>query len=315
MEIKFGVFLPFYTFQAESPIEQYTKIKNLVLECEAAGYDSVWLDDHLMYNQWSILETWATLSSLATVTNRIKLGTMVSCNTHRNPALLAKVTATFDVISNGRLEFGIGSGVQKKEHFAYGFSFPKLEIRTKMLNEALDIITNLWIKNKTTFQGKYYTLKEAVCEPKPIQKPHPPIVVGGCEEKFTLKVAAKYADRFDWGYLPSIQTYKRKLDILMKYCTMLGREFNEIEKSCWPAGQVLLANSQKELDDYASSIKPTGMTVENFNKITLVVTPEEFLKLLKVYVDLGVTYFMLFFADFPSSRSMRLFAKTVTKKI
>jgi alkanesulfonate monooxygenase SsuD/methylene tetrahydromethanopterin reductase-like flavin-dependent oxidoreductase (luciferase family) len=268
-----------------------------------------------MYNQWPILETWATLSSLATVTNRIKLGTMVSCNTHRNPALLSKVAVTLDVISNGRLEFGIGSGSQKKEHLAYGFGFPKLEVRTKMLDEALEVITKLWKKDKATFQGMYYNLKDAVCEPKPFQKPHPPIVVGGCEEKFTLKVTAKYADRFDWGYLPSIQTYQRKLDVLMKYCTMLGRESNEIEKSCWPAGQMLIANSQRELDDCASKIKPKGMTTKDFNRMTLAVTPELCLKLLKSYVDLGVTYFMLYFADLPNSKSLRLFASAIAKNL
>ena len=122
-KLKFGVFLPFYTFQAKEPNEHFRLIRNTVLECERLGYHSVWLDDHLMYNSWSILECWTTLSALSSLTSKIRLGTMVSCNSHRNPALLAKMAATFDVLSGGRLEFGIGAGTQEAEHNAYGFGF------------------------------------------------------------------------------------------------------------------------------------------------------------------------------------------------
>jgi alkanesulfonate monooxygenase SsuD/methylene tetrahydromethanopterin reductase-like flavin-dependent oxidoreductase (luciferase family) len=209
---KFGVFLPFYAFQDKVQKNQaYEQLKTIVLESEHLGYDSVWLDDHLMYNNWQILESWTVLGALSTLTQKIRLGTMVSCNQHRNPALLAKTAATLDILSNGRLEFGFGAGVQEAEHTAYGFNFPKLSIRTERLGEALEVITQLWTKEKANYQGKHYELKEAICEPKPIQKPHPPIIIGGSGEKNTLKVTAKYADRFDWGFLPSIELYKRKL--------------------------------------------------------------------------------------------------------
>jgi len=155
-----------------------------------------------MYNNWSILESWTTLSALSTLTSKIRLGTMVSCNQHRNPALLAKSAATLDVLSNGRLEFGIGAGAQESEHLAYGFDFPKLSDRVERLGEALEVVMGLWTQEKSTYQGKHYSLKDAVCEPKPLQKPHPPITVGGSEEKYTLKVTAKYADRFDWDICP-----------------------------------------------------------------------------------------------------------------
>ena len=316
-KLKFGVFLPFYAFQAKNdqPEKQFSLIRDIVLECESIGYDSVWLDDHLMYDNWSILESWTTLSALSSLTSRIRLGTMVSCNQHRNPALLAKTAATLDVLSNGRLEFGIGAGVQEAEHIAYGFDFPKLRVRTERLGEALEVITRLWTEEKATYHGKHYTLKEAVCEPKPIQKPHPPITVGGSGEKLTLKVTAKYADRFDWGFLPSIDLYKRKLEVLENHCKTVGRDFREIERSCWPGGQVLISQDQKELDEKISKLKPANSSLEDFKKVTLAGTPDECREKLKVYADLGATYFMLYFADLPSVDGLRLFSEAVAQKM
>lgn len=313
-KLKFGMFLPFYAFQAKEPKKYYDHIKNIVLECEKAGYDSVWLDDHLMYNNWPILESWTVLSALSSLTNKIRLGTMVSCIQHRNPALLAKTAATLDVISNGRLEFGIGAGVQEAEHVAYGFGFPKPSIRLERLDEALEVITRLWTQEKTSYDGKYYKLKDAVCEPKPLQKPHPPITVGGSGEKL-LKVTAQYADRFDWGFLPSVEAYKNKLEVLENHCKSVGRNFAEIERSCWPSGQVLIAKDEASLAKKISKIKPANVSVQEFKKTALAGTHQECREHLQKYVDLGVTYFMLFFADLPTVDGLRLFAETVIKKL
>jgi F420-dependent oxidoreductase-like protein len=312
-KIKFGVFLPFYAFQTQNPTAHYQQLLDLVLECERLNYDSIWLDDHLMYDHWPILESWTTLSALAAKTNRIRLGTMVSCISHRNPTLIAKSAATLDTISNGRLDLGIGAGAQEKEHTAYGFGFPKLGERVEILGEALDVITQLWRKDKTSYQSKYYTLKDAVCEPKPLQKPNPPIIIGGNGEKI-LKVTARYADRFDWGNL-SIESYQNKLGILEKNCEEIGRDFSKIEKSCWPAGQVLIAENQKELSAKVKEAKPDGMTLTAFNKSTLVGAPEELIEPLHAYLDLGVTYFMLYFADLPKVDSLKLFAEKILKSL
>jgi alkanesulfonate monooxygenase SsuD/methylene tetrahydromethanopterin reductase-like flavin-dependent oxidoreductase (luciferase family) len=310
---KFGVFLPFYAFKAKTPSEYYSQLKGIVLECERLGYDSVWLDDHLMFNNWLILEPWTTLSALSALTSKIRLGTMVTCNAHRNPALLAKTAATLDVISNGRLEFGIGAGCQENEHLAYGFGFPKPSVRTENLAEALEVITRLWTQEKTSFQGKYYSLKGAVCEPKPVQKPYPPVTVGGSSEK-TLYVTAKYADRFDWAYLP-LDTYKRKLEALEKQCKAVGRDLGEIERSCWPSGEILIAETQKELSNLISKRKPANMPMEEYRAGTLAGTPDECVERLQGWVDLDVTYFMLFFADLPSVEGIKLFSETVIKNL
>jgi F420-dependent oxidoreductase-like protein len=313
-KLKFGVFLPFYAFQAKNPSEYFTVLKTIVSECEHLGYDSVWLDDHLMYNNWPILEPWTTLAALSSLTSRIRLGTMISCNQHRNPALLAKTAATLDVLSNGRLEIGIGAGCQETEHLAYGFGFPKASVRIEQMGEALEVMTRLWTQEKASYQGKHYVLKDAVCEPKPLQKPHPPITVGGSGEK-TLKVTAKYADRFDWGSLPSVDEYKRKLGVLQEQCKVVGRDFAEVGRSCWPGGQVLIAKDQGELREMISKQKPAGLPLEEFRKGNLFGTPDECLKQLRVYVDLDVAYFMLYFADLPSVDGLRLFSQAVAQNL
>ncbi len=304
---KFGVFLPFYAFQNLKTTQIFNEIKSVVLECERLGYNSVWLDDHLMYNDASILECWTTLSALAASTSKIRLGIMVTCNAHHNPALLAKMVATVDVISEGRLEFGIGAGVQEAEHQAYGFGFSKPAVRIAQLEESLEVIRRLFTYPKATYQGKYYTLKEAVCEPKPVQKPHPPVIVGGGGEKRTLKVAAKYADRFDWGFLSSIENYRHKLTVLRRHCVDVGRDYREIEQGCWPSGQILVASNQKELDEKIAKYKPAFTSLEDFKQYTLVGTGKDCIRGFQAYVDLGATYFMLYFADLPSTDGLKVF--------
>jgi alkanesulfonate monooxygenase SsuD/methylene tetrahydromethanopterin reductase-like flavin-dependent oxidoreductase (luciferase family) len=309
-EPRFGVYLPFYAFRAPTPHEHYRQLKAAVLEAERCGYDSVWLDDHLMYGDWPILESWTALSSLATATHRIRLGIMVACNLHRNPALFAKAAATLDVISEGRLEFGIGAGVQEQEHLAYGFGFPKAGVRVERLAEALEIVLQLWTEKKATFEGHYYQIKDAVCEPKPLQKPHPPITVGGSGEKL-LTVTAKYANRFDWGFVPSVEAYRRKLAVLETACGAAGRSCVEIERSCWPSGQILIAPTPDSLSEKIAKHKPPNQSLEDYKKSALVTTPTQCQKQLNIYRGLGVTNFMLFFADLPTLEGLQLFAKEV----
>jgi F420-dependent oxidoreductase-like protein len=283
-KIKFGVFLPFYAFKFEEthPSAHFDRVRNIVLECERLGYDSVWLDDHLMFGKNPLLECWTTIAALSSITAKIRLGTMVLCNSFRNPALLAKMTATLDVISNGRLEFGIGAGVQRDEHAAYGVQFPAPHERIGKMKEAIEIIKKLWTEKKASYKGKYYRITEAVCEPKPLQKPHPPIIVGGSGEKLTLKVTAQHANRCDLGYIPSMELYQHKIDVLENHCKAVGRNFHEIEKSCWLESQTL------------------GK-------------PDECKQKIRQYTSLGATYFMLFFEDLPNLNGARLFAETIVK--
>lgn len=311
-KMKFGVFLPFYAFEGEAkdPLTLFNQIRDVVLECERLGYDSVWLDDHLMFEKRGILECWTTLSALAASTSKIRLGTMMLCNGFRNPAVLAKMTATLDVISNGRLEFGIGAGAQKDEHVAYGIPFLKPYARISRLKEAVEIIKKMWTEEKTSYEGKYYRTSEAVCEPKPVQKLHPPITIGGSGEKFTLKVVAQHADRFDWGYIP-LELYEHKLEVLKGHCKAVGRDFCEIEKSCWLGGQMFLFPSQEEVDEKVRQLKPKNVSMEDFQKISFVVTPDDCKQEILEYASKGVTYFMLFFGDLPDLSSVRLLSEVI----
>lgn len=314
-KIKFGVFIPFYAFRNVKRVSpSFNLLQDVVLECERLGFYAVWLDDHLMLENAPILECWTTLSAFSSVTEKIRLGTMVSCNSFRNPSLLAKMGATLDNISNGRLELGIGAGIQKKEHIAYGFPFPSSKARIERLKEAVEIVKKMWTEKKTNFKGRHYTIRDAVCEPKPLQKPHPPIIIGGGGEKHTLRVTAQHANRYDWGYLPSLEHYKSKLKVLEKHCKAIGRNFREIEKSCWPAGQIFIGMDIKELEDEVQQWVPKGVSIKDFARTNLVGTPEDCLNKIKQYLSLGVTHFMLFFGDLPDMRGLRLFAKEVARE-
>jgi len=315
-EIKFGVFLSFYAVRNKKNASQlFKRLQDIVLECEKLGYHSAWLDDHLMLEKMPILECWTTLSALSSATEKIRLGTMVTCNSFRNPALLAKMAATVDNISNGRLELGIGAGVQKNEHNAYGFSFPSSKARIERLSEAVEIVKKMWTEEKASYNGKHYTIQDAACEPKPVQKPHPPIIIGGGGEKLTLKVTARHADRYDWGFIPSVEEYKHKMKVLEKHCDAVGRSFDEIEKSCWPVGQIFIGEDRKELKKKILQLTPKGVSLEDFMRTSFVGTPEEFMKQIQQYLNLGVTHFMLFFGDLPDIGGLRLFAEKVVQKI
>jgi alkanesulfonate monooxygenase SsuD/methylene tetrahydromethanopterin reductase-like flavin-dependent oxidoreductase (luciferase family) len=231
---------------------------------------------------------------------------MASCNSFRNPALLAKMASTVDVISNGRLELAIGAGAQESEHIAYGIPFPSPKDRVDRLDEAVEVIKKIWTEEKANYSGRYYQIKEAVCEPKPRQKPHPPITIAGGGEKLTLKVTAKHANRYDWGYLPSPAVFKHKLAVLKDYCRAINRDSQEIEKSCWPAGQIFIRREENKR-------KPTKMLPET-ETYSFTGTPQDLMGLIKQYQDFGVTFFMLFFGDLPNVDSLRLFADAFLKK-
>ena len=314
-EIKFGVFLPFYAFRNTETGSLFNRIRDITRECERLGYYSVLLDDHLMFGKMPILECWTTLSALSSATKKIRLGTMVTCNSFRNPALLAKMSATVDNISDGRLELAMGAGVQQNEHKAYGFPFPSAKTRIERMNEAVEIIKKMWTNKKTSYNGKHYIIHDAICEPKPIQKPHPPITIGGGGEKLTMKVTAQHADRYDWGYLSTLDMYKHKMKVMKKHCEKVARSFEDIEKSCWPAGQIFIRDDKKDFKKMALRWLPKGVSIEDFMKTSFVGTPKDFIKQLQQYLNLGVTHFMLFFGDLPDIEGVRVFAKNVVQKI
>jgi alkanesulfonate monooxygenase SsuD/methylene tetrahydromethanopterin reductase-like flavin-dependent oxidoreductase (luciferase family) len=313
-EIKFGVYLA----ARNQAIGGWRQVADLAIESEKLGYHSFLLGDHLMRHGYR-LECWTTLSALSTLTNKIRLGPVVLCNSFRNPAVLAKMAATFDVISDGRLEFGIGVGNNKDEFLSYGFPFPKLGVRVKRLEESLEVIKRLWTHERPSFNGRYYQIREAYCEPKPIQKPHPPIIIGGGNEKYTLKPVASHADV--WNFWGPAKEFEKKLSVLKRYCSLLKRNFDEIELSYF-SYFVDVDPNEKELEAILKEAYRKGPRTETFKDWFKIVrdnnilgNPDECLSVIQKYLDIGVTYFILRFVDLTKKKDvLKLFIERVAKK-
>src|SRR5438270_5363168 len=176
------------------------------------------------------LEGWTLLAALAARTERLRVGLMVTGNIYRHPAVLAKMGATVDIISHGRLDFGIGAGWNELECRMYGIPLYPPGERIRRLGEACEVIKRLWTKTVANFDGKYYQLKDARCEPKPVQKPNPPFVIGGSGEQLTLRVVAQYANI--WNFAGgSVDTFRHKIEVLKEHCAAVGRDLSKIERS------------------------------------------------------------------------------------
>jgi len=199
-----------------------------------SNFDYLWTVDHFTTGLGTAansgnphLEGWTALAALAQATRRVRIGCLVSGVPYRHPAVLAKMATTADHISGGRLEFGIGAAWQRFEHVAYGIPFPPIKERMDRLEEALHLIKLLWAASgPVTFKGRYYQLEEAPFSPQNLQRPHPPIVVGGGGEKRTLRIAAKYADAIN--VMGSPETVRRKIEVLRRHCQEVGRDPSQI---------------------------------------------------------------------------------------
>jgi F420-dependent oxidoreductase-like protein len=211
----------------------WTEVLDLWRHADTTGWDAACVTDHFMPNTkdrgGDMLECWTTLAALAAETRRMRVGTIVSGNTYRHPAVLAKMATNVDIISNGRLICGIGAGWQENEHQAYGIPFYTVGERLARLDEACEVLKRLWTEKKATWKGKFYTLDDAPCDPKPVQRPYPELMVGGGGEKVTLKIAAKHADHWNtWG---GPATLAAKGKILEGHCASVGRNPKEILRS------------------------------------------------------------------------------------
>jgi len=204
----------------------------LALHAEAAGWDGIWYADHFMPNAADTSgptnEAWTTVAALAVAVPRLRIGTLVTGNTYRHPAVLAKMAANVDVISGGRLVLGLGSGWQENEHAAYGIPFYTVGSRLRRLEEACQVIKGLFGNATTTFHGRYYTLTDAPLEPKPVQNPLP-LLVGGGGEEMTLRITAKYAD--EWNVWGSPDVLRQKMGVLDRRCDEVGRDPKSIKRS------------------------------------------------------------------------------------
>jgi F420-dependent oxidoreductase-like protein len=310
--LTFGVFVPqgwkMELTSVDGAEAKWARAVEIAVLAEELGFDSLWVYDHF-HNvprpaHEAVFECWTTVAAISQRTSRIRLGQMVGCNSYRNPALLAKITSTVDVISGGRLDWGIGAGWYENEYKGYGYDFPPPKVRIGMLREAVEIVRSMWTEPETTYDGTYYTLQRANCDPKPLQQPHPPVLIGGGGEQLTLRVVARLADRANFGGKPD--EWARKRSILQQHCKEVGRDEDEIEKTWSP--EVFIRETEAEVEA-AGSRSTWGEPFESWREGNLVGTPEQVAEKIQQYVALGCTSFMPWCSDYPSDETLRLFAR------
>jgi F420-dependent oxidoreductase-like protein len=236
----------------------YDGIRDAWLEADRLGFDTAWAHDHLL-NQNDLSapeeEGWTILAALLALSSRIRGGLMVTANTFRHPGVLAKMATTVDRISNGRLDVGLGAGWLEAEHEQYGIPLPPPGERLRMLDEACQVMLALWTQERATFEGVHYRLREAYHEPKPVQRPHPPLVIGGSGEKLTLRIVAKHASEWNFnGKSPDEFDHKQR--VLADHCAAVGRDPGEIERSV----QFRAGPSAAELIDVGRRYVAAGAT-------------------------------------------------------
>jgi F420-dependent oxidoreductase-like protein len=318
MAIGFGMFAPQGWKRELAGVgdaeAQWAKCTEVALAAEAAGYDSVWVYDHFHNvprpSHEAVFECWTTMAALAATTSRIRLGQMVGCALYRPPALVAKITSNLDVISGGRLEWGIGAGWYRNEFEGYGYEFPEPKVRIGMMAETVEIVTSMWTEKETTYSGRYLRLSRAQCDPKPLQQPRPPVWIGGGGEQLTLRVVARLADRANWGGKPD--EWARKRQILKGHCRAVGRDEESIGKTWSP--EVLVRETEAEIRDLHEAGRigsPWGESFDSWVAGNLIGTPEQVSEKVARYVELGCSYFVPWCSDYPDLTTLRLFAEKV----
>lgn len=322
---RFGFQQPNHTFGVPND-QVYSIVEKIALEAERYGFDSFYVMDHLMQisginpPEDPILEGWMTIAALAVVTQKMKLSTMVTCNTFRNPALLAKMGATVDNISNGRLILAIGAGWYELEHKAYGIPLGTMKERFQRLRETLQIVKRMWTEDKASFDGKYYRIKNAICNPKPIQKPHPMIMVGGDGEKVTLKIVAKYADACNVFGGADLERVNAKLSALKQHCIDAGRDYNSVFKT--GLARVIIGKNDAQVKEKIKKYVPqqptvgaTGVTTfEDRLKRFVIGTPEQCAEAFRKIFATGLDYIIVNFPDSHNLETVKLFGEEVLPK-
>nr|BBH94702.1 hypothetical protein KTA_29010 [Thermogemmatispora argillosa] len=253
--------------------------------------DSLWFTDHLQFGSSPVLEGWTALTYIAALYPHYRIGHMVLCQSFRNPALLAKMAATLQYLSGGRLLLGIGAGWHEEEYRAYNYPFPEPRARIEQLEETLQIVRALWSEEQVTFEGRHYHVHEAYCEPKP--EPKPPIIVGGLGTRL-LHSVARYADGWNAAWIKP-DAYRERLTIFESACRQLGRDPAQVERSWF--GRCICVPSAEE----AARLQGRG----------LLGTPDQIAEQLQAYIDLGITSFMLGSWELEDLQTVELLAHQV----
>jgi alkanesulfonate monooxygenase SsuD/methylene tetrahydromethanopterin reductase-like flavin-dependent oxidoreductase (luciferase family) len=310
--------------------------RDIALSAERLGYHAVTMFDHLMttgdkglvmslgmYDHLllandNVLEHWAMLGYLASITRRIRIASNMACINFRPPSVTAKAVSTVDILSNGRFELGLGTGGDpKKEVRAYGLpDAGPPSVRSEKLAEYLEVMKKMWTEEVSSFKGKYYSIDEATCIPKPVQRPHPPINIPGRYPN-TLRVAARHADIFTpldmAGPIANLKPIIERNELLKRECEQIGRNYDEIEKAV--VFRLLLAENDSSLEREMAKWLPPTIPRAQYEKTILCCTPTKCISTMGDYVDAGITYFFLDFMDVSALNGMELFAEEVMERI
>jgi F420-dependent oxidoreductase-like protein len=296
---KFGLQIPNFTFADVPDREMFEHVADLAVAGEQAGFDSVWVMDHF----WQLpplggptqpmLEAYTLLGGLAARTRRVKLGTLVTGVTYRNPALLAKMVTTLDIVSSGRAMLGLGAAWYEEEHDAFGFDFPSAGNRLDRLEEALQICRAMFTEEASSFAGKHYRIEKALNIPRPVQPNGPRIMVGGSGEKRTLRLVAQYADMCNINGSPD--TIRHLLEVLRGHCADVGRDPSEITTT--RLGSLFLTSSAEEAEQTSGFLREAAGA--DFEERFTVGDPGAVIDQVDALVDAGLDelIFNLPFAD------------------
>jgi len=290
------------------PAQAYETMSRVAQEAEALNFHSIWLYDHFHTvptpTQEVTFECWTSTAALARDTKRVRIGQLVTCNSYRNPALLAKMASTVDALSHGRLDFGIGAGWYEEEYRAYGYAYPETRERLQRLREAIQVILAMWTQDEARFEGTYYQVRGAINQPKGVQKPHIPLLIGGEGEKVTLRLVAQYGDACNIG--GGIANIKHKLAVLKQHCDELGRDYNSIRCTTLVDDCAIAATEEQAI---AKLTPAQRADLESLRQTELVGTPAMIRQRLAQYEEAGIQEIVVRFVDATQLESIRLFAR------
>jgi F420-dependent oxidoreductase-like protein len=316
MTAKFGVFVPqgwrMDLVEIDDPIVQYEAMTNVGKVAEEVGFDSIWVFDHFHTVPTPEIETcfeaWTICAGLARDTSTVKIGQMVTCNGYRNPALLAKIASTVDVMSHGRLMCGLGAGWYEHEWRAYGYGFPDIPTRMKMFKEAAEIVVRMWTEEKATFHGQYHSVDGAINEPKGVQTPHIPLWLGGGGEKVTLKLVAQWAQGCNVGG-GNPEVVRQKLGVLKEHCDKLGRDYYSITRS---TGLNMFLLEDGDDAEKATALARGKTSYEDYAKGVIVGTRSQIIDRINQLIEAGADYFICTFPRIAYNQGqMRRFAAEI----
>ncbi len=323
--MRFGLFVPQgwrLDLAGIDPVEHWSTMLGIAKIAEAGPYESIWVYDHFhtvpVPTDEATHEAWTLMAAFAAATDRVRLGQMCTCMSYRNPAYLAKVAATIDVISGGRVEMGIGGGWYEHEWRAYGYGFPSAGERLGRLDEGVQIMEQLWRTGTATLDGKYYQVDGAIGRPLPLQPDGIPLWIAGGGERKTLRIAAQHAQYTNFD--GSAEGFAHKSAILEQHCRDLGRDFGEIVRSA--NYNVVIGATEADVQDRLAwihshyepllSAERLAGVDEQFASGPLVGTPEQIIEKLQAMRELGMTYAITYFSDAAYDRSsIELFTREV----